>query len=256
MNERDAVLALSPEAGAWERLRRGRAADAPVRRGRHRGGRSTGAVDARRRARRAGRPAARDRRGPHPGRTGSPTSSPPPLGSQQSERRSAERARRARRRDGRPARASSSGRVGRAHRDLHGVTPAGGQAVERVEGRQVADVVADVGHRGQPLGALLDHRALVDGHRRVELERHLGGPHVQPRRGPPPRAPRSTAASSAVGHPAEVQRERQALVLHVDARTAPIASTAAAATSSTTGRQRPASAALADARRRSRASRP
>ena len=138
----------------------------------------------------------------------------------------------------RPAASSSSETSGVRTATLTAVTPALGQAVERLEGGEVADVVADVGHRRQAVGSLLDHGALVDGDGRVQLEatswRAAGAGRSARRR---PRA-HSHRGVLGLGHPPEVQREREALVLDVDARAGPTASVASAAASSMTGRHR------------------
>ena len=156
MNERDAVLALSPEAGAWERLHEARRCAVPP-------FDVAGTADALHRrprrcppAERAERAAdaARRRRGAHPGRLARRparrrrlTRQPRRPSSAAEERRARPRARRPR---GRPEPSSSGAASAVRTATFTVATPVAGQAVERGEGGQVAHVVTEVADRAQP----------------------------------------------------------------------------------------------------------
>ena len=182
MNERDGVLALSPEAGAWERLGEAALRRPALRRGRHRRRAARGARACRPTSGPTAPPACA--RSPRPARppTGSPTSSPPPDARvrQASERQERERALGAVDDEVGACASERARSLRRAHGDLDRGDAPLGEAVEGVEGREVADVVADEAHRLQPVGSAPHDGALVDGDGRVQLDRHLGGAQVQP----------------------------------------------------------------------------
>ena len=257
VNERDAVLALSPEAGAWERLHDGALARAPLRHRRHRRRAPPRAHDARRRASRprrhasariaeartpadwlADQLAAAGPDSPRPANRGRvPQDAPSAAGSGVAGQARCGRARcgrRPRSRD-RPRRRARSG-VGTVTRPSPCARPRrrarrarrrpGGRRRRR-RGRHTA---------ARPARQLLDHRALVDRDGRVELDATSWPPAGRRPVRPAPPSPSAVVVRPASGDAPEVQREREALVLDVDARRA-APRTASATTSSITGRQ-------------------
>ena len=110
-------------------------------------------------------------------------------------------------------------------------------AGERLEGRQVASVVADETHRSQPGRQLGHHRALVRRDRRPQLPRHLAGLGHQPGAGCSPAA-NAAAQPARCGRLAKVQGDGQALAL--DQQTVGSGGVGPAATASTVACQREA----------------
>ena len=198
VNEREAVLVLSTEAGVHERARRARPRHPPLRHRRHGPGPRTGGGHGRRGTRRPLRRAGTDRRVPVTGRlAGRPPRRARRAGLSTSPR-SASRAEHG------PDRGQDSNWLSRsttwpgpsttmsapavswggasalATATLTVCDPRQGEVVEGGEGGQVTHVVAEEHDRLEAGGGVEHDGALADLHRRVQLDGHLAGPHLQP----------------------------------------------------------------------------
>ena len=191
VNDRDAVLLLSTEAGAWDELSSAGVAGPPLRHRRHRRCAPPGADPRPRHSEPSTRPPCGPSRRDAPRRTGWPTRSARStpavdpdrqLVADTSASRRSDRTRRAVDHDVGPVE-DVRGRLRSPHRDAGRVHPGGGQPVEPVVPRQVAQVVGQVADRGQTRGQPFDRRALVGRHGRVQLDRLLGRPHLESRAG-------------------------------------------------------------------------